>query len=335
MSLVEPIVDLQWGKADWQDYVNNWREKDAEYLQSRVLLRYRTGALRDSDWPTPSLGQMVYNEASLEVSPGVFVDRPEMYSKQHNAWVPLLMLANITSTKDDSAGVALSHRLGGGKGVIIEPTRTQFDNPVWIMGGVLGVDATGVSVKTGGKTAKLTTSATDLVSDSPLTVPTLTAASVVATGTLSAPTISGVTTLTTANINMSGTLTGGVLSGSSGTIGGVQMGTAGAHGAGGVRADAQGFHAQFGAFYGDGAGAFLRQRNSSSGAYGAAYVNVTGTEITLNATYIHAHGSLRCMSGRSMVYHNPANTVAWNGGPVIYGGDPGVGNVPEGTVWVQ
>ena len=96
-----------------------------------------------------------------------------MYAKQHNKWVPLLMLDNLTSTKDDATGVAMSHKNAGGKGVVFEPTRTVMDNPIYVMGGVLTVDATGLTIKTGTKTVKLTTDAAGLVSDSPISATAL------------------------------------------------------------------------------------------------------------------------------------------------------------------
>jgi hypothetical protein len=339
--MTEPIPDLQWGKGDWQDYTHNWREKDAEFLQARTITRYHNATDRDAAWPTPSFGQVVYNETSQQPSPGVYLDRPEMFSKQHNTWVPLLMLANITSTKDDSQGVALSHKLAGGKGVIFEPTRTLFDNPINVMTGVMLVDNSGVSIRTGAKTAKLTTDATNLISDSPFSAPSvvLTGTGVVfnaagksaTLGTLTADTV----TATTLNVT---TVSANVLNGSSGVIGGVQVGTGAAHGSGGVRADAQGLHAQWGAFYGDGANAFVRPRNPATGVYGGGYIQVNNdANIYMQgpgSTYMNNY--LRIMGGRGVPWHNAGGThVAWIA-PVIYsGGDPGAANYPDGTLWIS
>ena len=298
------------------------------------------GADRQTDWgATPSFGQITYNETAVQVGPGVFVDRPEMYSKQHNKWVPLMMLDNVTSTKDDAAGVALSHKLAGGKGVQFQPTQTLLDNPINMMNGVLYVDSDSVDIKVGTKTAKLTTDATNLISDAPISAPGfLTGGTLSVTGALSAGSISVTGTATLPNISMTGTLTGGIVNGTSGTIGGVAMGTAGAHGSGGIRADAQGFHAQQGAFYGDASGAVLRQRNPSGGAYGAPYLQVTSDRVNVggSANFMDVYPTTRLFGGRGIHWINAGGShQAWISPVIVQAGDPGAGNFPDGTIWIQ
>lgn len=322
MTITEPLPAGNYGKANWVDYSNYWREGDAEWLMERTTLRYGTAAARTADWPTPKFGQITYNEQSIALGGGVYADRPEMWSKQHGAWVPLLMLANITSTKDDSAGVALSHKLAGGKGVIFEPTRTQMDNPLWIMGGVMGIDSTGVTIKTGAKTVKLTTDAVGLVSDSPISATAFTTA-----GTLTAANLSVSGTLTVPNITMSGTLTGGTFRGivdgttvnasTGGTIGGVAINNNTVWASGGMVA--QGAYLR-----GDSGSGYYSYRNPGNGV-------IASSAVTVDATYLR----FRAPNGIPLDRGDGSFTGAWVGGAIVSGGDPGAGNFPNGTIWVS
>lgn len=49
------------GKGDWTDYQDYWRDDDAEWLMERTVLRYDTDTLRNSEWPNPTAGQVIYN----------------------------------------------------------------------------------------------------------------------------------------------------------------------------------------------------------------------------------------------------------------------------------
>ena len=318
MTIVEPLPVSGYGKANWVDYSNYWREADSEWLMERTTLRYATPAARTADYPTPKFGQLTYNEQYQAIGGGNYADRVELYSKQHNKWVPLLMLDNITSTKDDAAGVALSHKQAAGKGVVFEPTRTVMDNPIYVMGGVLTVDATGVIIKTGAKTVKLTTDATSLVSDSPIS------ASALATGgalTAASANISG--SLTVPNITMSGTLSGGgVINGGSGTIGGVALASSKA-------TASSGFDAQSGSFYGDGSSALMR-----AVARTGTYVQVTQDRINLHG------GGWTDVYNQMRIFTNSIHYIRSDGAHTGYfaptfWGDPGVGNCPEGSIMMQ
>ena len=318
MTIVEPLPVSGYGKANWTDYSNYWREGDAEWLMERTVLRYATPAARAADWPTPKFGQITYNEQSVALGGGLYADRPEMWSKQHNAWVPLLMIANIMGTKDDAAGVGLAHKLAGGKGVVFEPARTVLDNPIYVMGGVLTVDATGLTIKTGAKTVKLTTDATSLVSDSPISATALSTGGAL---TAVSATLSG--SLTVANITLSGTLGGGVLNGTSGTIGGV------AHASNKATASA-GFDSQSGSFYGDGSSAIMRQS-----ARTGSYVQVSQGNINFHGGgYTDVYNQMRIFGGQSIQYIRADGVHTGYFAPTFWG-DPGVGNVPEGSIMMQ
>ena len=318
MTIVEPLPSGGYGKANWTDYSNYWREADSEWLMERTTLRYATTALRNSEWPTPKFGQITYNEQAISLGGGNYADRAEMYSKQHGTWVPLLMLANITSTKDDSAGVGMSHKLAGGKGVIFEPTRTQLDNPVWIMGGVLGVDATGVTIKTGAKTVKLTTDAAGLVSDSPISATALSTA-----GALTAASVTLSGSLTVPNITMSGQLSGGTFAGAvngttvnastGGTLGGVGLSGNVVTAPTGVIANSaylRGLDANNGA---------LSYRNPSGGALGSP-------TITMDTSYIR----FRVNNGMPVDKFDGSFTGGWVA--CVFTTDPGAANAPQGSI---
>jgi hypothetical protein len=318
VTITEPLPVSGYGKANWVDYSNYWREGDAEWLMERTTLRYATPAARAAEWPTPKFGQLTYNEQFQAIGGGNYADRVEMYSKQHGKWVPLLMLDNITSTKDDATGVALSHKQAAGKGVIFEPTRTVMDNPIYVMGGVLTVDATGLFIKTGAKTVKLTTDGTSLVSDSPISATALSTG-----GALTAVSATLSASLTVANITLSGTLGGGVLNGTSGTIGGVAMGS--------NRATASdGFNVQSGSFYGDGSSAIMRHSNRSG-----SYVQVSQGNINFHGGgYTDVYNQMRIFGGQSIQYIRSDGVHTGYFAPTFWG-DPGVGNVPEGSIMMQ
>ena len=316
MTIVEPLPASGYGKANWVDYSNYWRELDSEWLMERTVLRYQTPAARTTDWPTPKFGQLTYNEQYQAIGGGNYADRVELYSKQHNKWVPLLMLDNITSTKDDAAGVALSHKQAAGKGVVFEPARTVMDNPIFVMGGVLSVDADSVDIKTGAKTVKLTTDAVGLVSDSPISATGMTL-----TGPLSgvSSTMSG--SLTTPNITASGTIQGGTYRGavegttvnasSGGTLGGVGL-------SGSVVTAPSGVVAS---------GAYMRgDANMGYLSHRAAGGAISAPTLTVDATYIR----VRADNGIPFDRHTGAHTGGWVG--CVFTSDPGAANAPNGSI---
>lgn len=332
MSIVEPLPDLQWGKGTWQDYISNWRTRDTNWMQERLILRYQTTALRNAAWATPSAGQVTYNDETKTL---------EMWRASASAWVRSLMFQYLVSTQDTTAGTNIHHSSSGGKGIMLGPTSLLIDAPTTsFLSGVHTVDATGITVKVGTKTAKLSTDTLNLVSDSPLKAPGLdlsggtgtvisAAGKVVSVGTLNAD--QGTIT----NISMSGTFTGGVLNGTSGTIGAVgHSGGVISTAAGSASANAAGLQSGQGYFYGDATTAVMRQRTNAGSAAGAAAVTVSAINVFFDGTVVQLNGtSNRVMANRPLEYATTAGTKY--GGPVVYGADPGVGNVPEGTIWIS
>jgi len=327
MTIVEPIPDLQWGKGSWQDYISNWRTRDTNWMQERLILRYQTAALRTTAFPSPGAGQVTYNDETKSL---------EMWrAAPTSAWVRSLMFQYLTSNKDDSAGVNISHTGAAGKGIQLTPTSLLVDATTTnFLNGLHVIDATGMTIKVGTKTAKLSTDAANLISDSPISAPSLVSTGgVTATGAISAGSISAASATLT-NIGMSGTLSGGVLNGSAGTIGGVKLGGAGVL-ANNATADSGGFASQQGYFYGTSNSAVVRQR-AANGTLGVAYLEAAQNDVNVKATggNIYMDGLTRFMGGRSVPWHNAAGTHVAYCGPVIYSGsDPGAGNFPDGTIW--
>ena len=329
--MADPIPATSYGQATWEDWTDNWRKKDGDFLQLRSILRYADEATRPA---TAQFGQAVYVEAT---------DAINVYSKA-GKWISILASENlkIASTGTGAGGTAtLSHPSAGGSGLIFSNNKVRssldFETSA-------GLQADSVSVKTasGGSNilARLTTTPTHLVSDSPVSVPAITLTGT--GGVLSAPgkaiTVGTLNadSATIPNITMTGTLSGGVssiINGGSGTIGGVKLGLAGS---GYLQAD-NGFYAQAAAVHGDASNAFFRQRAPNFGAWSSAYLQATTNEFYFQgATNVWISGYLRIREGKGIPWHNAAGThQAWIS-PVIYsGGDPGAANFPDGTLWIS
>ena len=341
MSIAEPIPDLQWGRGDWQDYINNWREKDAEYLQARTILRYQTAAARTTDWPSPAAGQVTYNAA---------LDTLEMYSTARSAYLHLLMFANLVSTSDTTTGVNISHASAGGKGATFTPTNVVIDAPANLMNGMLAVDANSVMIQSSGqKQVKLTTDSDELLSDTPMALASIrltgTGTVVDATGkTIVVGTLTATTVNASGNVTATGNVSGAQVSGTSrGTFNGVDLGyDAGLTTPAGSASRAfasNGLVSQQGMFYGDATSAVVRQRTPTTGVLGNSFLQVSSTDINFgpvnSANNVYMYPYLRIMQGRGVPWHNTAGThVAWIAPVIVSASDPGAANFPDGTVWI-
>lgn len=308
----EPLPG-NFGLANWVDYVNYWRESDAEWIQARINVRAQDNTQRDGFSVTP--GQVVYNAAT---------DRLELRTAT-NTWRPQTPFPASLAVAE-GATTTISHTASSGKGVVFGPTEVAINHQLNVLGGVLTVpaDSSGVVVKTGAKSAKLSTSATDLVSDSPVSVPSLTLtgagtvinapAKTAVVGVVTADTVGAVT------VNVSGVLTAG-----SGTVGGVAM-------AANVATASGGHISQGGIHYGDASSAIVRYRNPSGGALGAAYLQVNTGAIEVVGGAMNVRTGMT-VSDTTISYYSAG---AFRGyiSPAFYG-DPGVANVPEGSILIQ
>lgn len=333
MTITEPIPDVQYGRGNWSDYISNWREKDAEWLQERTILRYLNTTTRGQDWPTPRGGQVTYRGD---------IDKLEMWSALRSTWISALMLQYLTSgsggtSVDTAAGVNLSHTGAAGKGVTFTPTQVTIDLP--LVNGALTTTVNNVGVQTPTfKKALLTTNATELLSDTPLAVPAvrLTGTGTVLDATGKAVTVGALTATSLAlgagAITTTGTVGTGALTATSltaptlnvsgtGTINGVtfpgnyvQASTGYVAGAGYYRGDTSGP---------SGAGAaVMGYRNPAGGA-------ISGPTISIDSSLIHVRG------GQGVAWHNAAGThTSWISPVIVSGSDPGAANYPDGTIWI-
>ena len=190
-----PVTDVQWGKSTWVNYVDNWTDVYADYVQRKGISRFHTAAERDAALPSPYPGEVCYNLAS---------DRLELRSNA-GAWLRMSFLPlNLTSWQDDVTGVAMGHNLSGNKGVIFGPTDVKVTLPLNVLNGVTYVDSTGLNMKTGVTTVKITTDGVGLALDKPVTAPTF-----VPTAALAIDAVGK---------EIKGNFTGGSIAGSTGTF---------------------------------------------------------------------------------------------------------------------
>ena len=324
--MAEPIADLQWGKVNWNDYEHNWREKDAEFLQSRTILRFHNDTERNAGVPSGSWGSVVYNEAS---------DKLEWRKKAGGtgAWEQILPMPQFLAVPTDTAAsVVLAHSGASSKGIAFNPADVKVTHDLDVLG-VLKVAAAGVTVKTGGATAAITTDATDLVSSVPLKVPSLT---LTGTGTvLSAPgktiAVGTVTAdqVSAASLSLSGTLTGGIINGTAGTIGGVALNTNAAAAPSGFYAGTGG---GVGLYTSDATKAVIQSR-SGPGTFRAGKIEVDDN-VGLFGTLVNLNSDM-AVRNKTIKYYDAGNTVRGLGYAVsVYSAtDPGVANFPEGAIW--
>ena len=334
MTITEPIPDVQYGRGNWADYISNWREKDAEWLQERTILRYATAATRQTDWGlTPRAGLVTYNDATkaLEMYRGTGTPVAETLP---TGWVRSLMFQYLTSVQDTAAGVNISHSAAAGKGALFTPTAVNIDLPVNLTNGLLTTTANNMAVQTPAqKKATLSTNATELVSDTPLAIPNVrltgTGTAIDATGkavtvgaltaaslALGGGAITGAGSIAATSVASSGAITAPAV-----TISGLSTINGTTFQAGYTEATS-GYVSQAGYFRGDGNGAVMSYRNPSGGAASAHQLQGRSDMI-------------RLFGGQGIGWHNAGGThVAWISPVIVSGSDPGAANYPDGTIWI-
>lgn len=302
-----PAIDTP---ADWTDNTDNWRAVDAEYLQARSVLRFSTEPVRNAALgpstatPLPEAGQVNY-VASLDSL---------TYSGTGGKWRKVTSLVNLT-VSDTLASVGLRLATDGTDSLVIESGKVSLGP-----GQVLQVTGSQVLIKTGAATAALTTTASNLVSSLPLTIPG---------GALGAVSTTGITnsgTLTTASLSSVGDLSGGTLHittssalGLTATVGTLNASTTVAV-TGPLSATGNAHLAN------------LLVSGSTLSNYGHASANLsladsgvstlTGDAIILNPTSL--------IPVRYRTAAGPTFALV-----VVSDTDPGVANFPEGTFWVD
>lgn len=306
------------GKADWTDYVDYWREADAEWLQDRIILR-TTNALRAG--LAQSAGGVVYNS-----------DTDLLELKQFSGSYLQIRPLPSTLTTSLAAGVTTISSTGAaGKGIgFHDTTGITITDALNVMAGTLVVVGGGsgyVGIKSGvNLEGRLTTVGTtagtvNLVSSVPMTIPALTLSGtgtvLSTTATVSVGTLSAATGTFTSNVGVSGALTA-----ASGTIGSVVL-------ASNKVTASNGFDTSGGSFYGDGGSAIVRNVARTGAYFQAGTDNVIAG--ATNGCYMHS--LLRVQGAAARIYHEATGK---NFAPSFYSAsDPGVGNYPEGTIWIS
>ena len=185
------------GKTDWTDYTHYWREKDAEWLMYRTVLRYDTENARSIDLTgTAPAGIVTYVSATGRIE------------FRHGAkWIPCLAAENLLVSPVIGANindpVTIYQRGANGLGLILNKTFISATLP-FILGAAATVED--LTVKTGTNVAvKITTDANGLVLNDSLTVTpakggitsdTLTVTGPATIANLTAPAVTFPTTLT-------------------------------------------------------------------------------------------------------------------------------------------
>ena len=321
MTIVDPIpAEAPYGVADWKDYKHNWREVDTDWIQDRTILRFATATQRDQKITSPQIGQFIYNNAT---------DLLEYRSKTGTWKAYKAAPVNLDTVTDTTTTVKMGHSAAGGKGLTFSSTGMSSDTTFAINGGILTVSDTAVTIKTGTKTASLTTDATYLISDTPLSAPSL---ALTGTGTVLAAAGKTMTigTITATTVTASGAITAnGALTGDSGSINGVAFNP-------NYVVASSGYVCSDGYFHGNTNGAIIRQRNLGDGAIGSAYIHVLSTYMQSVGSYHDFHSTPRVMGERSIQFYNAANdAVLGYGGPVVYTSTAiSAANYPNGTIWV-
>jgi hypothetical protein len=160
--MAEPLPTT-YGPAGWINWTHNWRKEDGDFLQYRGILRYADDASRPAN---PQTGQAVYVQSTDTVS---------VWSGE---WIPLLSsrLVRLVSSGTGATGTAtFAHISASGAGLVFSNTklRSSID---FVTSAGFQADTVSVFTAAGGgnRTAKLTTSPANLISDSPILAPSLT-----------------------------------------------------------------------------------------------------------------------------------------------------------------
>jgi len=307
------------GKADWTNYVDYWRDEDASWIQDRLVLRVGSDAERNAVG-FGTTGAVVYNAT-----------RDALELRKAAGWSTLNTLPAMINVNEDTTNsiTTLSHTGAGGRGIVYSASQIAITNKLNVMNGVLTVDGPaaggvlGVYIKTGTKTAKLTTDATYLVSDTPVSMPGI---QITGSGIIDAVGKSatiGTLSLTTLQAPGAGALTvnATTLNATSASVGGVGISS--------NRVTASsGMVSNQGLFYGDSNGAVMRHVNGT----GPYVQTTTGGVVLSGGGTVDLYSQPRLINIGAIQHWNTGRNIA----PSFYSAtDPGAGNFADGTIWIS
>lgn len=297
----------------WTDFVDNWRAIDAHWIRDRVVNIFDDNTKRGASGIVPIQGTLTFLQGtnSLEFYKG---GTPSLAASWESVRYP-----NLAVTSD--ATTVTLRQTSGGSGIVLASDGTANIEKLNAGLGTLLANVAGVSIKTGAKTVVLTTGGTSLAIDSPVTI----TGTLNATGAFTAASAALTGAVTAASATISGTVSGGVVNGGSGTIGGVAL-------SGNRVTASSGLNSGNGHFYGDSGSALMRYANDTG-----PYIQVTagGANFSGGGQFDFYTG-VRFLNNNYPVYYYAGNGGAVNIAPSFYsGGDPGAGNFPDGTIWIN
>jgi hypothetical protein len=313
MTMTEPLPTTAFGKADWIDYQNNWRDADASWIQDRIILRAQDDAQRNSF--AHSAGGVVYHDGL-----DVLQYRSKAGGYKSLQPIPTGLLVTDQAAPTNTTTLQRSEPAAAGKGIVIGLNDVSISTTFKVLTDILKVDLTGVSIKTGAKTVKLTTDGLGLVSDSQITAPSLVLGGVgpvvlTTTKTIQAGVLSAA----------SGSVTGSWGAGSA-SIGGVSISSAGLV----TGVNGQGFQVGGGVIYGDATSIIMRDTPKTG-----PYVQVSSSAVVVAGGTFYCYSPMQ-IRNTGLIWVDGGGSQRGLGYCVsAYGADPGVGNVPEGAIWIN
>jgi hypothetical protein len=301
----------------WTDFVDNWRAVDAHWIRDRVVNLFDDNTKRAASNIAPLPGTLSFLQSTNSLEFYKSGD-PKLAASWESVRYPNLAVSS------DATTVTL-RQTAAGSGIILGSDGTGNIEKLNAGLGTVLADVAGVTLKVGAKTVVLATNAAGLTVDSPVSV----TGTLSASGALTAASAALSGAVTAASAAISGILSGGTVNGGSGLIGGVTLSgnrvTAGTGAAGGMVSGS-------GHFYGDASSALMRHSSDTG-----PYLQVTSSGgLFSGGGQFDFFTTMRMLSGNVIQYYYNNNTQAVNIPPSFYAAsDPGAGNFPDGTIWIN
>jgi hypothetical protein len=315
-----------YGDTDWADLINNWFAADAEWIQSRSVVRVAGSVPTEGEVPTANnaVGRVFFSNSLQSLLINVTGGYHRVASS-HNIGITDSGITSELKLHSGAGGTGISF---SSSGVTLGATTLSSTLTVTgaatlngymtakageAPGAVVTTSSSGVTINTTGSNAVVLTTAADGLNVNSSIRITGSGALSVAGNTSLAGTLNVTGTSTIAGLSASSS----AVSGNS-TVGGTLTVTTGLVTAG---------------------GGISTTAITASGLVTSAGLTTSGIITSSSSTDLR----LAIPSGRALrisaptigdanIYYGSLNTIrnAW----VVYGADPGVANVPEGTIWI-
>lgn len=297
------------GLADWIDNTHNWRAEDAEFLQSRTILRFSSESIRNSylgpstSIPSPTTGTVTFISGTNKLQ----------YATSAGQWRDIAAYQYLT-VDDGSTSVGMRLSSTASNSLSLESSKAVLG-----INRILTVNPTSVDIKTGSATASLTTNASFLVSSIGLSAPASAFTSITTSGI-----DNGTSAITTGSVTASGSLTAGSISISGTSVLGTATATSLTASAGVQGVTVYGTTSvRGGSVLLSGTKVSANGAPSSNVELESSYVKIAGDAVVISPT----------SSTTPIRYNNASGPIV----PliVVSASDPGAANYPEGTLWIR